>query len=185
VVDLGHFPVTLVVTGLAFIAFLALVLVVLLVTGDAGCLQLFLVQESGMTGLALGRDVLAAQDVLRVAVMVESGDLPVLLDMTGVTFLAEPPLVALFVIVRFVAGDTGALEFLLVQEAGVAAVAFGRNMLAAQEVFGIAVVVKNGNAPVFFRVAGLALLAKTTFMAVLVVIGFVTGDAGGLQFFLV
>ena len=43
VVDLGGFPVTLVVTGCAFLAFLALVLVVLLVTGDARRLQLFLV----------------------------------------------------------------------------------------------------------------------------------------------
>ena len=41
-VDPGHLPVTLVVTGLAFVAFLALVFVVLFVAGDAGSLQFFL-----------------------------------------------------------------------------------------------------------------------------------------------
>src|SRR3989344_1564686 len=41
VIDLAGFPVTLVVTGFAFFAFLALVLVVLLVAGDARRLQLF------------------------------------------------------------------------------------------------------------------------------------------------
>ena len=43
VIDLAGFPVTLVVTGFAFFAFLALMFVVLLVAGDARRLQLFLV----------------------------------------------------------------------------------------------------------------------------------------------
>ena len=43
VIDLAGLPVTLVVTGFAFFAFLTLVLVVLLVAGDARRLQLFLV----------------------------------------------------------------------------------------------------------------------------------------------
>ena len=42
VVDLGRFPVALVVTGFAFLSFLALVLVVLLVAGNADCRQLVL-----------------------------------------------------------------------------------------------------------------------------------------------
>ena len=138
-----------------------------------------------MTGLTLGRDVFATQDIFSVAIMVEGSGLPVLLDVTGIAFIAEPSLVAVLVVIGLGAGYACGFELLPIQEAGVAAVAFGLNMFAAQWIFGVAGMVKNRNAPVFFRVAGLALLAKPSLVPFLVVVRLVAGDAGGLEFLLI
>ena len=100
-------------------------------------------------------------------------------------FVAEPSLMAMLVIVCLVAGDTGGFEFLLIQETGMTGIALGRDVFAAQRVFGVSVVVKNGNAPVFFRVAGLAFLAEPSLVAFLVVVCLVAGDTGGFEFLLI
>ena len=137
-----------------------------------------------MAGLALSRDVLATQNVFRVAIVVEGGGLPVLLHVTGLALVAEAPLVAFLVVVGLVAGDARRLEFFQVQESGVASLAFGLDVLAAQNVFRVAVMVKGGNGPILLGVAGLALVAEAPLMAFLVVVGFMAGYTGGFEFFL-
>jgi len=76
VIDLAVFPVTLVVAGLAFLTFLALVFIILLVAGDASRWQLVLEQRAGVTGFALGHGMLAAQGILGVPVVIKFRGLP-------------------------------------------------------------------------------------------------------------
>src|SRR3990167_1208155 len=104
-----------------------------------------------MAGFTLGRDIFATQNVFRVAIMVESGGLPVLLHMTGFAFVAESSLMAFLVVVGAMAGDARRLKFFRVQESGVAALAFGLDVLAAQWVFCVAVMVKGRDRPILFR----------------------------------
>jgi len=83
------------VTGFAFVAEFTLVsiaVVIFLMAGDARLLEFFHVQDAGMAGFTLGRDVFATQHVFRVAVMIKSGDGPVLFGMTGLALFAESPL---------------------------------------------------------------------------------------------
>ena len=138
-----------------------------------------------MTGFTLGRDVLATQNVFRVAVVVESGSLPVFLDVTGFAFVAESSLMALLVVVGAMTGDARLLEFFHVQDSGVAALAFRLDVFAAQRVFCAAVMVKGRDGPVLFGVTGFAFVAKASLMAFLVVVGLVAGHAGGSDLFLI
>ena len=86
-------PGTLDVAVAAFLAQRALVLVVLFVTGHAGCLQRVAVQVSGMAGIAPGLSMLAAQGVFRVFIVIEHHRIPGLGVMTGLAFLAKTALV--------------------------------------------------------------------------------------------
>ncbi len=63
--------------------------------------------------------------------------------------------------------------------------AFGLNMFSAQHIFGVAIVIKRSDAPIFFRVTGGAFFAETALVSLNVVIGLVTSHASGLEFFLV
>ena len=185
VIDLAGFPVTLVVTGFAFFTFLALVLVVFLVTGDAGRWQLVLEQRTGVTGFALGFGMFAAQGVFSIPVVVERSSLPAFLDVTGFAFVAESPLVALLVVVGAMTGDARLLEFFHVQDAGMAGFTLGRDVFAAQNVFRVAVMVKGRDGPVLFGVAALALFTKVALVAFFVIVGLVTGHANASELFLV
>ena len=138
-----------------------------------------------MAGFTFGRDVFATQHVFRVAVMVESGSLPVFLDVTGFAFVAESPLVAFLVIVGTMTGDARLLEFFHVQDSCMAGFTLGRDVLATQHIFRVAVMVKGRDGPVLFGVTGLALFAEATLVAFLVVVGLVAGHAGDPELFLI
>ena len=185
VIDLAGFPVTLVVTGFAFLAFLPLMFVVLLVAGDAGRWQLVLEQRTGVTGFALGFGMFAAQGVFSIPVVVERSCLPAFLDVTGFAFVAESSLMAFLVVVGAMAGDARLLEFFHVQDAGMAGFTLGRDVFATQNVFRVAVMIKGRDGPVLFGVTGLALFAEATLVAFLVVVGLVAGDTGYPEFLLI
>jgi hypothetical protein len=176
-VEPGLLPVALVVTGLALLAFLTLVLVVLLVTGDALGLGFFPVQESGVTGLALDLGMLATQRVFRIAVVIEANRRPVFLDVAGLALVAETALVALAVVVLAVAGNALRRRLFPIQETAMAGRAFGEAVFAAQRVFGVLVVVERAHLPVLVGVAGLAFVAEAALVALAVVVLAVTGDA--------
>lgn len=58
-------------------------------------------------------------------------------------------------------------------------------MFSAQHIFGVAIVIKRGDAPIFFRVAGGAFFAEAALVSLNIVIGLVTSNASGLKFFLI
>ena len=138
-----------------------------------------------MAGFTLGSDVFSTQNVLRVAVMIKSGNLPVFFDVTRFAFVTETSLVAFLVVVGTMTGDARLLEFFHVQDAGMAGFTLGRDVFATQHVFRVAVVVKGRDGPVLFRVAGLTLFAEPSLMAFLIVVGLVAGHAGGSELFLI
>ena len=105
VINLAGFPVTLVVTGLTFPAFLAFMFVVLFMAGDASRRQLVLEQWAGVTGFALGFGMFAAQGVFGIPVVIKSGGFPAFLDVTGFAFVAEFTLVSIAIIIFLMAGD--------------------------------------------------------------------------------
>ena len=153
VIDLADFPVAFVVAGFAFLAFLTLVFVVLLMASDADCWQLVLEQWAGVTGFALGGGMFATQGIFGIPVVIESSGLPAFLDVTGFAFVAKATLVAFLVVVGAMTGDARLLEFFHVQDAGMAGFTLGRDVFAAQNVFRVAVMVKGRDGPVLFGVA--------------------------------
>lgn len=79
--------------GFAFLAFLALVLVVFFVTREAIVFQLVFIQVAFMATDALGINMLAEQRVFGFLVVVENDCLPTLLHVAGFALGAETPLV--------------------------------------------------------------------------------------------
>ena len=138
-----------------------------------------------MAGFTLGSDVFSTQNVLRVAVMIKSGNLPVFFDVTRFAFVTETSLVAFLVVVGTMTGDARLLEFFHVQDAGMAGFTLGRDVFATQNVFRVAVMIKGRDGPVLFGVTGLALFAEATLVAFLVVVGLVAGDTGYPEFLLI
>ena len=63
-------------------------------------------------------------------------------------------------------------------------VTLGLDVLAAQDEFGVAVVVEGRNAPIFFGVAVFALRAEPPLVALAVIVGLVARDAESFQLFL-
>ena len=63
--------------------------------------------------------------------------------------------------------------------------ALGLSMFTAQRIFRIAIVIKGGDAPIFFGMTGFAFIAEIAFMTFNVVIGFMTGNASCFKFFLI
>lgn len=91
-------------TFLAAIPELALVNIVFAVTGLATFRCLILIQVALVTTLALYRLMFVAQDVFRVAIMIERTMFPALGDVARLTLV---PILSLVQIVFFVAGNTG------------------------------------------------------------------------------
>lgn len=54
-----------------------------------------------------------------------------------------------------------------------------------QGIFRVAVVVEGSVLPIFFDMTGFAFIAKSAFVALAVVVGFMASDAHGFKFFLV
>ena len=149
-----------------------LVLVIFLVAGDTRRIR---VLESGghVALLAFDADMLAEQREAG-QTMVDPGYLPVAFVVTGFTF---PAFLSFVRVILFMAGDAGSLQLLLEQESRVATVALGLDVLAAQDEFGVAVVIKFHGLPAFFHVAGLAPLAKATLVTFTVIVGFMARHA--------
>ena len=165
------------VTGFTFVTEFTLVsiaVVIFLMAGDARLLEFFHVQDAGMAGFTLGRDVFATQHVFRVAVMVKGRDGPVLFSVTGLALFTEASLVAFLVVVDLVAHYAGGSELLLIQETGVASGTSRQAMFSAQGVFCVLVVVEGDHLPLPVVVAALALGAE---LALVFIILPVAGDA--------
>jgi len=135
-------PVALVVAGLTLLAELTFVLVVLQVTAEAVGLGLFLEQETGMAGRALGLRVLAEQRVFGLFVVIKDRDAPVFLDMTALALVAEFALVTFAFVVLPMTGHACRQGPFLVQNAVWPVRALGCTMLALERVFGVAVVIE-------------------------------------------
>lgn len=109
-------PAFLVVTAFAFVAQLAFVLVILLVTGDALGRQFRFIDRpsiNGMAGIALGLGVFVLQEVFRLAIMVKGAGLPIFRRMASFALRAIAPLVAFVIVLLAVAGDTLQIKFQL------------------------------------------------------------------------
>ncbi len=90
-------------TFFAFLAFLAFVHVILFVASEAVLGKIFLVKDTFVARSAFDRSMFSAQRKFCAPIVIEGRNLPVFRCMTGLTFGAESPLVAPFLIVRFVA----------------------------------------------------------------------------------
>lgn len=116
--------------------------------------------------------------------MVEAGRFfPVALTVTAGAILAQRRLV---LVIFCMAGNAGLAQFDPIQMAGVAEVAGRRAMLSTQDIFGIDVMVKEGRFPQFGTMAGFALLAILTFVALgAVIIFLVTTDTSARRILVV
>jgi len=122
VVELADFPAFLVVAAVTLLAFLAFVLVVLLVAGKTDGRQFLFIQVAGMAAVALGPGVLATQRVLGFAIVIEGDRLPVACGVAAVAFLAE---VSFVFVILFVTTNTSCLQLFLIEDALVTRLAFG------------------------------------------------------------
>ena len=163
---------------------MSLLLVVLAVTGCAFPLQL----EHGLAGreaapvaaLALGALVLVAQRVLGIPVMIEVDGLPAFFVVAGFALVTQATLVAFFLVVPFMAGNTFARQLGLVDGAffrKVAAVALGGLVLAAQCIVRVDVMVEAQLSPGPVAVATFALDPVIALVAFILVVLPVTADA--------
>ena len=180
VVEAPRLPVVGVVTIAAIRSELELVLVILLVAGDA--LHLGVPEgrrEVAFFALHLG---VFAEQREACQTVVEARHLPVFLVVAGLALLA---LLALVLVVLLVAVKAIGAQLFLVHKATVAGCALGGDVLAAQRVFGHAVVIENGFLPVLLDVAGFALVAELALVASFVVILAMARHAEGRGFFLV
>lgn len=109
--------------------------------------------------------------------MIEARLVPGALDVTVATFLAQ---CAFVLVVLFVARDTGRLQFVPVQVPGMAGIASGLPMLAAQGKFRGFIMVEVHGIPGLGVMTGLAFFAKT---ALVLVVFAVTRHAGHRRVF--
>ena len=121
-------------------------------------------KAGGMALVAFDAHMAAGQREAR-AVMVEGLGLPAVGGMAGVAALAELALVALPVVVLLVAGEAGAGRLGGVERDRVAGIALGLHVLAAQRIFGVAVVIEPDVLPALGGMAGLALAPEVALVA--------------------
>ena len=177
-------PFLFVMTRLALVAQLALVLVILLVTGNTGAFQLALVNVAllrQVAAIALAFPMLALEQVFGFLVVIENAALPILGRVAAAAFFAITPLVPLLVIILAVTGD--ALGFHLqglgigtADTAFMTSLAFGILVLVAQGKLGV-VMIEVGILPTALVMAGLAFFAQFAAMAFFLIILLVAGDA--------
>jgi hypothetical protein len=89
----GHFPIPFRVTGFTFFGKLSLVLVVFLVTGQAGDRRGVLIERPFVTGLTPCREVLPSQRIFRIVVVLKEEHVPIPFCVTGLTFFGKLSLV--------------------------------------------------------------------------------------------
>lgn len=141
-----------------------------------------------MTSDALSVPVLALERVLGVPIVIEDSFLPVLGRMAGLTLVAKLPLVPLVVVFLPMAFDALGRQLLdglyprERLEAGlVAALALRGLVFPFERILGVLVMVEACLLPSLLVVAGLALVAQTPLMSLLVVILAVASKALRLQ----
>ena len=164
VVEKCFCPAAFIVAAFAFLAFLPLVLIVLRMASVANGLCLVAIEHAAVAARALDRLVLAAQRILRIAIVIELDDFPVFFSVTRLTFVAETGLVG---VVFFVAADAGGGELFRVDKPGMAGAAFRQDMLTVERVLGIAGVIEDQRFPIFVYVAGRTLVAETCLVFVI------------------
>lgn len=176
---------------------LAIVLVILLVASNALDFQLLLVNRPFCRQVAvvtLRLQVLVAQPILGVAVMIKGACLPLLLGMTSLALIAIAPFVALLLVIFLVAGNTllfqleTQIELELAFASSITIVArltLGRLVLVAKRILRVNVMIERQALPAFFVVAVFALLAQPSLVAFLLVVLLVAGGAFIRQFCLI
>lgn len=144
-----------------FLVFIVLLVAGVALLGEFDCC----VEFAGMTRHALGVDMLAAQQVLGVGIVVENGVLPQLGAVASLAFFAKLALVALLFVVLAVTANTGAGGFTIV---GVFVTfrAFHVHVLAS-EWKARRVVIKLGFLPCIFTVAAGTFWSKCGFMHII------------------
>lgn len=128
-VESDFLPARFRVTGLAVRAVAPFVNVVLLVATDAGRRHFLRVQRSLVAGSAFDSAVGLAQRKMRIALVVETHDLPFRLGMAVFTFLAQSPFVH---IIFSVATDAGTRGLIVESRSLVAVAATNADMAGAQ-----------------------------------------------------
>lgn len=165
--------------GFAFLAFLPFVLVIFLMAGVAVCLQLDLIQIPFVAADAFRVMVLSEQRILGLLVVVEDNFFPALFVMTG---FALGPKIPLVLIVFLVARQAIHLELVPVNIAFVASNALDVVVLPKQRESGFLVMIEWDLFPAALDMARFALRPE---FALVLVVFFVTRNAGGLRLFLV
>ena len=179
VIKEDDFPLLLAVAIPADVPECACMLVVFLMTGITIGRCLVLVEKAFVAARADGGFVLPFQRVFRIAVVIESNELPTLFPMAGLALVAKRALVfVLFAVARL----TCRRRFLFGYGNPVAFLAGDEFVRAEQEIFRVAVMIERRRFPRLFRVAGLAFHAKD---GVMNVVSSVAGATVGLQFILV
>lgn len=162
------------VATFTFLSEVPLVLIILLMTGQAVCLQLFFMQIALMATGAFQFIMFPAQGVFCLLGMVEKNLFPALFHVARFAFRTK---IAFMFVIFFVTGIAllrRIFEFLI----NMAFFTLDFGMLAQQ--FEISfVVVEAGGFPVFFFVAISAIFAQATFMLVILL---VAGDTNGRCF---
>lgn len=106
-------PEFFVMAALTLVAKLAIMLVILLVAGNALGFQFTLVNRSfcrQVAVVALQLQVLVPQPILGIAVMIKNARLPLFLGMASLALVAIAPFVALLLVILLVAGNTLLLQ---------------------------------------------------------------------------
>jgi len=185
-------PVSFVMTAFAPVAQLGLVPVILLVTDDATGFQFELVNRPElrpMAIVALGLQMLAAQQILGVAIMIEAAGRPPFLAMTGSAGLAVAPLVPLSAVILAMADNAGRFQlepgFRAGHPAQMAGFAFRRLVLVTQGKAGVLVMIEGRVLPTFLVVAGFALVAQPAAVPLFLIVLLVATDAFLRQLLLV
>ena len=173
VIETRLVPVALDVTLGAVGAEGVFVLVVFFVAGNAGGLQIVAIQVPGVTTIAPGLAMLAAQDISGIRIVIEPDSAPGLGVVAGLALFAIAPLVLVVLAMARPAGHRRVLEGVVL----VAILAFGLGMFVFEPEVGL-VVIKLRFLPVGFRVAVRALRAQ---LALVFIILLVTGDTGRLR----
>ena len=181
-------PLCFLVAGFTLRTQLVLMNIVLAVTRNAGCLQLLSIKRllGNMAFLARSLLVFISKRVTGIPFVVKVYRLPAFLAMAGFALVAEFTLMAFFLIILAVAGDTSLLHLEFGLGSGyaalVASVTLGVTMLTLERILGILVMVEAGIFPALFIVAAFALLAQAARVAFLLVILAVASHAIRRQF---
>ena len=116
--------------------------IILLMTTEAGRLEVLLIENAFVTSSALRLYVFATQRKSCITIVIEDNAFPIPRRVTVIAFGAETPLMAFLVIVTPMARVTGGFQFFFIEEPLMTGHAFGEAVFAAQGEVSALIVVK-------------------------------------------
>ena len=174
-------------TAFALAAKLAIVLVILLVAGNALGFQFLLVNRPPcrqVAVVALRLQVLVPEPILGITVMIKGNRFPRFLGMASLAFVAIVFFVTPLLIILLVAGNALGFQLLLVNRSlcrQVAFVTFRFQVFIPELILGIPAMIKGACLPFLLGMTSLAFAAIAPFVALLLIIFLVARVADRLQ----